>query len=374
MKFLTWFSGIIVGTIAAGTVCALSISLDKGEGDIYSSTKIIGLDRIVGLEYFKDSDFEDRVEGLYAGYVAALDDPNTAYLTADEKISYLQAQQGIVQNVGIQFTWGITNQYLVVTNVQVDSPAALAGIVTGDRIIQLDDTLAMGSNEVDIYKKLTTTDRTPVTYHIQKSDGSLQAIPLTIAQLPVPVVEKQVLEGNIDYIKPNEFTNWTVDLDNGIIDLRYITNVTIDEAQWLCDLFLDEGEIFTTVDKHGTEVVYNATPGKLTQDVAILIGNSTVGVIEAAIARLKPLENIYIVGEKTHGSGMTNELIELADGSALLVATNKIFVDGTSVSDAAVEPEYEVRQGEPYTLELVTTGHKNLAKDDPLQKAIELIR
>ncbi|ONI45122.1 hypothetical protein AN642_01775 [Epulopiscium sp. SCG-B10WGA-EpuloA2] len=376
MKFWALFSGMIVGILAAGTVSAVTISLAKEEGEIYSATKIIGLDRIVGLEYFKESDFDDRANGLYAGYVAALDDPNTRYLTVEQKEDYEKAKQGIQQGVGIKFTWGITNQYLVITDVQKDSPAKLANINVGDRIVQLDDTLAMASNEMDIYKKLTTTSEQPVIYHIQKPDGTIEQIPLVVAQMQLPITTSQILDDNIGYIEVNNFSSWfeILDAPKLIFDLRYVTDVSLDEVLWFCDLFLDEGEIFTTIDKDGDTVSYNATPGKLSQDVAILTNNLTQGIIEAAVAKLKPLENVYIVGNETNGAITVNELIELSDGSAVLVSTNKINVDGVEISNSPIEPEYEEKQSEAYTLEIVSSGRKDLDKDTQLQKAIELIK
>lgn len=374
MKFFACFSGIIVGVLAAGAVSSLALSLDKNEGELYSKTKIIGLDKIVGLEYFKESEMSDRVEGLYSGYVAALDNPNTMYLTIDEKNKYLKSQKGISQGVGIQFTWGITNQYLVITEVQPDSPASLAGIEVGDRIIKLDDILAMGSNEIDIYNKLTTTNPESILYTIQKPDGSITEIPLAISEILIPNVETEILDNDIEYIKPNKFKDWSIESDKAIIDLRYVSGSTLNEAFWLCDLFLDEGEeVFTTIDKYNTETLYKATPIKLEKEVVILTNNSTRGAIESAVARLKPLENIYIVGDETDGSGMASELIELVDGSALLIASKQISIDGQIVSTTEIEPEYDINQGEPYTLELVTTGKVNLAKDDQLQKAIEIL-
>ncbi|OOB77473.1 MAG: hypothetical protein BEN19_01915 [Epulopiscium sp. Nuni2H_MBin003] len=383
MKIITWISAIFLGL---GTSLAITaMSLASTPESLYSTTKIIGLDQIVGIQYFKESDYSDRVEGLYAGYVASLEDANTMYLSAEKAQIYKMQQQGQEKGVGIKFSWGISSQYLVVTEVIENSPAYFANIAVGDRILQIDDTLCMLSNELEIYEKLTYTGEDSVIYTIQKQDKSITEVPLIPTYITYTSVKTQILDEDIGYIEVINLNTGSTDIiknqiesfkyrgvNSFILDVRYLDDAKFEEVVLLTDLFMDDGIMFSSVDKQGKVIEYASTTSKINNQVAILTNSTTAGTIEIMVEALKPDPSIFIVGNSTKGIGTASEFIELDDGSALIISTKQLYVD--NLEQSPIEPEVVVSLDTQYTLNLVTYGTKDITLDNQITTAINILK
>ncbi|OON92705.1 MAG: hypothetical protein ATN34_02250 [Epulopiscium sp. Nele67-Bin002] len=380
-RLLGLMTGIVLAVILI-LVYLLTPQLGLATVEVYDRNKLIILDQVVGYQYFKQSDYEDRVEGLYSGYVSGLEDSTTMYFTAEEAAKWLAEDKGKYVGTGIKFTWGITNQYLVVTEVLNNSPAEAAGIQVGDRITAIDGVFAMMSNELDIYEKLTSTS--DAVYTVIK-DGIETDIALFSAEIETDAVNSMLLQNNIGYLELVSLNEGAVEeiyshIDNletqgankWIIDMRYLSNADFQETILLTDLLTDAGPMFLSVDKEGETTEYNSVNEKINGQVVILTNASTSGNVEAVIATVKDDESITTIGTNTKGNAKVQEFIQLSDGSGLLIATENLYTtDEREIGSEPMEPEILVELDVAYTLKLVTEGVSDKELDNQLIAAIE---
>ena len=147
--------GVLMGIAVVGGLLTLGVFNNNktnaltinDEVIFFNQSKTVYLERALRAYYIDAIDDAALIEGIYRGYVYGLDDTYTKYLTADEFNKEKEESVGNYVGTGIRFTWGITNQHLIVTEVIDNSPAAQAGIQVGDKIVKIDGILAMGSNE-----------------------------------------------------------------------------------------------------------------------------------------------------------------------------------------------------------------------------------
>ncbi|OON98678.1 MAG: hypothetical protein ATN35_04055 [Epulopiscium sp. Nele67-Bin004] len=390
MKMFAKIVAGLAGVVLGGSVAFGAITNLMYEDSKYDKNKIFTLEQVVGWQYFFDeTDYNDRIEGLYRGYVSALGNSDTRYLTEEEAEVWIAGDNGKYVGVGIKFTWGVTSQYLVVTQVIEGSPADIMGISVGDRITQIDGIYAMMSNEDKIYDKLSYSGDDIVTYTILKmsgiDEGQTLDKPLWVEELDSEICTTMVLEDEIGYIKLNNLKKGATDIivdgiasmegvSGWIIDLRYVSDADLDEVLEFTDILTDTGEMFYSVDRKGETTYYNSVSQKTDEDIVLLVNSSTSGIVEALVAAVKQDDYITIVGTQTAGSASIQDFVRLEDGSALLISTQHLFLpDDTPIGTSPIEAEVYVDLDIDYTLKLVTEGVSDLELDNQLQTALQLV-
>lgn len=395
-------AGVVVGLIGAGTLygfngnktnSAITGAIQQGGGlftsSSYNKTKVKALSEVISSAYIGESDDEDMVEGIYKGYVYGVGDGYTVYLDADAFSKEETEAKGNYLGTGIKFTWGITNQHLVVTDVIPNSPAERAGIVVGDKIFEIDGIKAMGSNDTKIYEKLVYSGSNPVNYVIKNNDETeMKEVELVADVVEINLIDAKLLEDGIGYIELSGLVDGTsaglqeaVDRLVGegakklVLDLRGVYSDNSEAVKDLCSLFIDNQEVFSVENKDHTITAYKT--GKSVYDIplAVLTNTYTEGVLEAFPAAVKAYNRGTVVGEKTKGNGTTHVRVPLGDGSGLSITTGVVLdAEGNQIKDEGVTPDLVQKTITENTLELVTTGILKLENDVVLQKAIEVLK
>ncbi|ONI40862.1 hypothetical protein AN639_03645 [Candidatus Epulonipiscium fishelsonii] len=372
--------GSTLGITTAGAVYAITNSNER-----YDTLKILTLDQYVGSQYFKESEYEDRLEGMYKGFVYGVEEENTMYLTEEETAKKEAEANGSYVGTGIYFTWGITNQYLVVTDVIENSPAQKEGIEIGDRILAIDDILAMMSNEVEIYDKLSYSGDEKVKYTIQKK-GSNKIFDVNLKSVVVdtPSFKSTIIEGIgvveiinlIDETDVDALLDEFQSLNNQginkyIIDLRNVSNAELDGVVGMTDIFLGEQILFKAIDKNENVTEFVGNPDNIDGQVALLTNSRTSGVIEAMVGSLRENNRVIIIGEETAGNAYVQEIKKLEDGSSVLVSTKMLQLPNSlNLLDEPIIPDQIVDLGMDYTLDVVKNGVADIELDTQLQTAI----
>lgn len=387
-----WLLGVGVGCLVGVSVMGIGltgIKMSAKPTDDFSKSKAAQLEMILQKYYMGNLNSEEMLDGVYKGYVYGLEDAGTRYLTKEEYAKESVAEDGEYLGTGIEFTWGITSQELVVTDVVPGSPADKAGIVAGDKIVAIDDIKAMMSNEVHIYEKLTYAGENPVKYTLTTNDGQPKGDVTLVADVVDRIlVSSRMVKEDVGYIKIKSLPEGTVkevekalkDLkDEGakklVLDLRGTISNDLDEVKKLADLFVEEGNLFSVKGKDNKVTTYTATKNAEDIPLGIIVNQYTSGAIEGFVSAMKDLKRGIVVGEKTQGKGTIQQLIELQDGSGLYV-TSQILIDGEGnmIKDEGVEPDVLVSIPTEDTLEIVTTGHITDESDTLLQKTIEVLK
>lgn len=397
-------AGILIGVISVGTLYGIGyLNIDRQDSVIdetkqwsgilnkraYNRMKVDALSELIQTTYIGESDPQDMLEGIYKGYVYGVGDGYTTYLDVDTFSKEETEEAGNYIGTGIRFTWGITNQHLVVTDVVPNSPADQAGIVVGDKIFEIDGIKAMGSNDTKIYEKLAYTGKDPVQYVIKNNaETETKTISLVVDVVEMNLVSAQLLTENIGYIKLEGLVEDTPALiqqsidqlrDEGmtqlILDIRSVSSSNCEAVQALSNLFIGQQQVFSVKNKEGEIETYGTTEAMYDMPLAVLTSNFTEGVIEAFPAAIQVFDRGIVIGDTTAGNGTTHIRVPLEDGSGLSITTGMVMdAAGKQIMDEGITPDIKQKTTTDNTLELVTTGQLPLEHDVIVQKAVETLK
>jgi len=192
-------------------------------------------------------------------------------------------------------------------------------------------------------------------------------------------VSSEILENDIGYISISTFDedcgkDFKAEYDNIlnkgakslIIDLRGNGGGLVEQALEIADLMCDKNETtLITIDKDGKEeVTKSKTDRTITMPIVILTNGATASASEILVAAVKENEKAEIVGDKTYGKGVIQELIYLSNGGALKVTSAEYYTPNKNqINKVGIEPNHKV-----------VFDYKNLEKDEQLEKAIEVLK
>lgn len=387
--------GMGMGIIVGGVVYSIIVPIMKPKhDDFYNASKTQYLEKTITSSYnsyIKEDDLNNKelVEGIYRGFVYGTEDPYTNYLDAKEFEKTKVMNAGDYVGTGIKFAWGLSKQYLIVTEIIPSSPAAEAGINVGDKIVAIDGIRAIMSNQVEIAEKLTNTSEKPVIYTIQdNSEQNEKEVSLQSRAVTITGLTSKILDGNILYLKLDSMkegissrvtdtinTMKDKGINKMILDIRGLYANNLDETQKLCDLFLEKGNLFKVAYANKEDKTYTATQGSYEEELAVITDNYTLGTIEAFVEAIKGQKRGVIIGETTGGKGTVEELIPLEDGSGLMISTGKLYgMNEYVIEEKGIAPDIEIKTPMTDTLQILTKGSLPLENDTLVQKAINTLK
>ena len=360
------------------------ISTDTGSDDIADT-----LDKYKVLidKYYlgEEVDNETLKEGAIKGYIEALGDPYTEYISKEDMEDYMDDTMGNFVGIGVYMVKDTeTNQIMVLSPIK-NSPAEKAGIRPGDYIVEVDGNACTGDDFSNISNKIKGEEGSTVKLKIQR-DGETLDFEITRENIKVNPVEGEVLEGNIGYIEFSSFDEGTAEefknkfnelksqgITSLIIDLRNNGGGIVDEALKIAGYAVDKGTtLLYEVDKDGNETEEKSEVDKIIDmPIVILVNENTASSSEILSGALKDLGKAKIVGTKTYGKGVIQQILTLADGSGLKITTEEYLTPNrTKINKVGIEPDETVEL--PDTVENILNVERE--EDTQLQKAIEILK
>jgi carboxyl-terminal processing protease len=192
-----------------------------------------------------------------------------------------------------------------------------------------------------------------------------------------------MLDGVIGYIRIDQFdrvtlTQFTSALDElkgqqmrgVIIDVRNNPGGLLNTVTDIADILLPEGVITYTEDKSGERKYYNSDESALNLPIVLLVNGNSASASEVLCGAVKDMGRGVLVGEKTFGKGIVQNLYELSDGSAIKVTVAKYYTpNGICIQGEGIIPDYPVEmEGDSRWL-----GELEVSEDTQLQKAIDVM-
>lgn len=360
------------------------ISTDTGSDDIADT-----LDKYKVLidKYYLGEEVDDETlkEGAIKGYIEALGDPYTEYISKEDMEDYMDDTMGNFVGIGVYMVKDTeTNQIMVLSPIK-NSPAEKAGIRPGDYIVEVDGNACTGDDFSNISNKIKGEVGSTVKLKIQR-DGETLDFEITRENIKVNPVEGEVLEGNIGYIEFSSFDEGTAEefknkfnelksqgITSLIIDLRNNGGGIVDEALKIAGYTVDKGTtLLYEVDKDGNETEEKSEVDKIIDmPIVILVNENTASSSEILSGALKDLGKAKIVGTKTYGKGVIQQILTLADGSGLKITTEEYLTPNrTKINKVGIEPDETVEL--PDTVENILNVERE--EDTQLQKAIEILK
>ena len=335
-------------------------------------------------KYMGEIDDEALIEGAIKGYVSALGDPYTTYYTKEEMDELMEETTGNYVGIGIYMTLDIDNNAIYVVKPMEGSPAEEAGIQAGDLITKVDGKEYSGEELDQASNAIKGEEGTTVKLEILR-DGETQELEVERRKIVVShIVEKKF--DNVGYLLIEDFDGGCAKefeekykelesqgIDRLIIDLRNNGGGVVDEAVSIADMLLDKDDtILITKDKKGNEEItkseHNPT---ITMPVVVLTNGYSASASEILVGALQDNERATIVGTKTYGKGVIQEVDRLNDGSGLKITIEEYYTPNKNeINKVGIEPDEEIDLSD----EVKEQGTYTDDEDNQLQKAIEIIK
>lgn len=359
------------------------IPTSYNDGGISSS--IASFRKIIDEKFLGNIDEEKVKQEAIRGYIKGLDDPYTEYMTKEEMEEFTSDVMGNFTGIGIYLTKDTEKNAVIVISPIKDTPAHKAGILPGDIITKVDGVSYTGEQLTEASNKIKGEVGSKVTLEILRDNKTL-TFEITRENIKINHVESKVLENNIGYIEFNsfddgcskEFKNKLEELKKQnikslIIDIRSNGGGLVDEALDIADYIVEKDKtLLITVDKNQNEEITKAkTDPIIDVPVVLLMNETSASASEILAGALKDNGKVTIVGEKSYGKGVIQELLTLKDGSGLKITTNEYYTPNhNKINKIGITPDVEVVLSDELKEKLVLEE-----KDDTqLQKAIEILK
>ncbi len=336
-------------------------------------------------KYIGEIDDEDLINGAIKGYISALGDPYTTYYTKEEMDEIMEETEGSYVGIGLYMTMDPEKNVITVIKPIENSPAEEAGILAGDIILKIDGEEYSGEEIDQVSKKIKGEPGTKVTLEILRN-GESKTVEITRREVSISHITTKVLENNIGYIAISDFdgecskefeTKYKELLKKNIkkliIDIRNNGGGIVDEAIAIADFATEKGStLLITKDKNENEQITKAKNKPIINvPIVVLMNEYSASASEILAGALKDNGKATLVGKKTYGKGVIQELSRLTDGSGLKITTNEYYTPNRNViHKVGIEPNIEVE----LPSELNSMSEIPEDKDTQLQKAIEVLK
>ncbi len=341
--------------------------------------------KIIDKYYLGDVDEDKLKEGAIKGYIEGLGDKYSEYISKEDMEDYMADTTGNFVGVGIYMAQDTkTNKIMVISPIK-GGPAEKAGIQPGDYILAVDGIEYAGDQMSVAANKIKGEAGTTVKIKVSRNNETKE-YELTREKITVNPVEGKVLENNIGYIEFSSFDDGTAEefknkyeelqkqgITSLVIDLRNNGGGIVSEALKIADYMLNKDDVILyEVDKNNKETTEKSTNDPIiNMPIVILTNGNTASSSEILAGALKDHGKAKIVGEKTYGKGVIQQLLTLPDGSGLKITSEEYLTPNkTKINGVGIEPDEKVSL--PDTVKNVLNVEE---KDDTqLQKAIELLK
>jgi carboxyl-terminal processing protease len=314
----------------------------------------------VRSEYVEEPNIPLVTDGALHGLLESLD-PNSSYLTPGEYKQYKAHRSGANGEIGAAVSKRFG--YAAVVSVIPGGPADKAGVQATDIIEAIEGESTREMSLAEVHNLLSGQPGSNVTISVVRARrAEPQKMVITRNLVTIPPVNDKMVEDGIGYIqvdalgksKTQEVAAKIKALQKAgakklIFDLRNCADGEESEGIATANLFLNHGTITYLQGQKYPRQAFNADPSRAITNlpVVVLVNKGTAGAAEIVAAAV--LENARgdLVGDKTFGDGSVQKVIELPDGSALILSVAKYYSpSGKAIQDTAVTPNILVADTE----------------------------
>ena len=357
-------------------------------GKISDSDKYSDLFELRSLLMAKyDGDIDDTVllEGAMKGMASALGDPYTVYMNSEEYVDFVESNNNFY-GIGAQI--GVRDEKVVIIAPIEGSPAERAGIKAGDVILQVDYDVTDANSE-EVVSRVRGEEGVSVKLIVKRGQETLQ-FDVVREEIQSESVKGEILEDNIGYIQITTFSDEDVSvkfteklnelkesgMERLILDLRGNPGGYLDKCVEIASNFIPEGEMITyTIDKYDNKQVSLSQGGDaIGMPLVVLVDGGSASASEVVTGALKDNNVATVIGTKTFGKGIVQQLIPFVesdgDTGAIKVTTSKYYCpNGENIHGKGIEPDITVELSEE-----VLSQDYSRDIDTQFQKALEVIR
>ena len=342
--------------------------------------------RVIQAEYVDGNlDTTKMSQGSVRGLMASLGDPYSAYYDPDQYKKLQEAYEGRYSGIGIYVNFG--SGYPVITGTVPGSPAAQAGLQSGDQIVKIGGRDANGLTADVATSLIQGPDGTKVTLTI-KRDTSTFDVDITRAEIQIPSVRSTVIGDHVLYVRIFSFGSSTAadflsvltsNLSSSktmVLDLRDNPGGFVDQADAVISDFVASGETFEEHGRNGA-VDHHSVSGDhpaAAIPLVVLVNGNSASAAEIVAGSLQVHRRAKLVGAKTFGKGSEQQDFPLTDGADLHLTIKRWFLpDGSTVDHVGLTPDLSVALANSNDEFDVQQPAAAIEKDIQLEAALSLL-
>jgi carboxyl-terminal processing protease len=342
-KLNFWLPLLFAVIMILGMFIGFRLYPNTSTGGFFKTGKLSPVQQVLDIVQDKyvdtvhiDSLGDDAIQGILRHL-----DPHSYYIPAVDQVEMNEDLQGNFQGIGVEFQ--ILSDTVNITNVLAGGPSDKAGLLVGDKITRVNDSLVAGNGiTVERIKKLlrgpgaSMVNVTMIRNHSSKTFTILRGI------IPLPALDASyMIDRETGFIRINKFSRTTYeefmtaldDLEKKgmkklILDIRGNGGGIVDEAVNMADEFLgDDHLIMYTEGRKSPRKEYHAQrPGSFESGkLILLVDEGTASASEILAGALQDWDRATIIGRRTFGKGLVQQPFELNDGSELRLTIARYF-------------------------------------------------
>ena len=333
--------------------------------------KVISL---VRSQYLLESNTDSMVEGAIKGVVESLDDPYSTYLDPQTFKKLNEQIHGSFGGLGILV--GLEEQYLTVVRPYENTPAAKAGIKSGDKIVKINTEDVVGVDLDAAVNMMRGPVGSKINLTLLRNNEELKKT-LVREEIKVPTVESKVIpKTEFGYISISQFTENTPNeleeqlkklnikqLKGIVLDLRNNPGGELIAATRVADQFVSDGVIVHIDYKVGEDRAFAASKQSLNLPLVVLINKYSASASEILAGAIKDHKIGTLVGTTSFGKGVVQTVYPLDNGAGLKLTTARYLTPNKhDINKKGIKPDVQVDQQEDSEIDL------------QLQKGIEILK
>jgi carboxyl-terminal processing protease len=383
--------------VVIGVVMGLSLSLSGGLVSVkptpdedqlaWEQARLFAeVMELVKQDYVEPIDDAELLESAVRGMVSGLD-PHSAYLDAEEYRDIRISTTGSYTGVGVEI--GEVDGVIRVISPLAGSPAARAGIRSGDEILAVDGIAIDLGNLEDVLGRMRGRQGSRVTLTIARNGEAIDH-EMRREIIRVASVYHEIMDPSIGYVRVSQFSETTprelsraIDnmhdqnkalLDGLILDLRNNPGGVLDAAVDVSDLFLDSGVIVSADGRSAdSRFMRSAHRGDILDgaDIVVLVNEGSASASEIVAGALQDHGRAVVIGTSTFGKGLVQTVVPLSQGRAIKLTTSRYYTpSGDSIHDVGITPDVYVEDADGYP-SLSLAGQVDREQDVQLIEAID---
>jgi len=339
-------------------VGAKESSLTDAYDDLKTFTDVLTL---VDKNYVQEVELKQLVEGAVKGMLQNLD-PHSSFMNSEAYKELQVETKGEFGGLGIEIT--VKDNLLTVVSPIEDSPAARAGLMSGDKIIKIGDRFTKDLTLVDAVKMMRGPKGSPVTISVHR-EGAQDLITVTIIRdvIHVQSVRYRMLDDGFGYVRLAQFQEGSAEefqqgltelaklskdkmVHGLVLDMRNNPGGLLTQAIKVSDLFLDEGLIVYTdgrLESQKQKYYAHNDKDEPSYPIVVLVNGGSASASEIVAGALQDSKRALIVGTQSFGKGSVQTILPMDGGAALRLTTALYYTrNGRSIQAEGIKPDVTV--------------------------------
>ncbi len=389
-KIRNFWKGALCGALFSLIVCTIVLVktgvLRVEEGSLVTGETELKLRNIRSLideiYLYSDEIDEDKLqENIIRGYVAGLQEPYTVYYNKEETTALFESTLGTFGGIGVVIMQDRTTGLATFTTIYDDCPGKKAGFKSGDIVYKVNGEDVSGMDLDSIVTRIRGEVGTEVEITVLRGEtGEEYTGVAKRALIQNDTVAYEMKDDKLGYIQLTAFESVTYEqfeealedlteqgMKGLIVDLRNNTGGNLDTVCDILDLILPKGTIVSIKDKNGKGQTFSSDERhKLEVPLVVLTNGYSASASEIFAGAVQDYKIGTLVGTKTYGKGIVQNIYSLGDGTSLKVTSSEYFTpNGRNIHGKGIEPDVEIEY---------VYDEANPDSDNQLEKAIEVLK